>query len=104
MSYSTVVEIQQSRSLMDRCTAAVAEEITSGSTEGDSKFSNQWVSERSWDLASTPGWFDKWESAVAGGIADPGANAGVITDADILARVQQLLATYPVPTSPVPVA
>ena len=102
MSYSTIAVIQRSNSLMLRCTAAVASEITAGTITGDSRMSGQWVSERSWDLAATPSWADKWESAEAGGIADPGENEGVITDADILARIQQLLLVYPIPTSPVP--
>jgi hypothetical protein len=101
MSYSTVAEMQRSQSLLTRCTAAVAEEITAGNVDGDSRFSQQWVSERSWDLASTPGWADKWESAIASGITDPGESQSVITDADILSRVQQLLAIYPIPDTPV---
>ena len=99
MSYSTIATIQQSASLMSRVTAAAATETEPA--EGNNQFAPQWTGERSWDIAATPGWSDKWESALAGGITDPGASAAVITDADILARVQPLLALYPMPTSPV---
>ena len=54
MSYSTVAQIQRSASLMERATAAVATEVSSGNTEGDSSQAMAWVSRRSWDLASTP--------------------------------------------------
>jgi hypothetical protein len=84
---------------MTRCTAAVATETSP--EEGDNQFAPQWTGERSWDIAATPGWAEKWESAEAGGISDPGGNAGVITDGDILSRVQGLLATYPMPEAPV---
>jgi len=102
VSYSTVVDIQASRSLMDRCTASVATEVSAGSVEGDSALAASWVGRRSWDIASTPSWDDKWESAEASGITDPGASDSVITDADILSRIQQLLATYPLDDSLLP--
>lgn len=95
MSYSTINAINKSPSLMDRCVAAVASEVSAGNTPGDSRLAPGWVTQRSWDLASTPGWAAKWESAEAGGIADPGANEGVITDLDILSRIQSLLIAYP---------
>ena len=95
MSYSTQAEIQHSQSLTIRCTAAVASEVTSGGTEGDTAVVGTWVSRRSWDIATTPSWDAKWESALAGGITDPGESESVITDEDILSRVQQLLAKYP---------
>ena len=94
MSYSTISAIQHSPSLMDRATAGLAAEVSAG-LEGDASQSGAWVSRRSWDLAATPGWADAWESAEAGGISDPGANEGVITDGMILARLQQLLVDYP---------
>jgi hypothetical protein len=98
MSYSTIATIEQSATLLGRVTAAVATETDPA--EGNNRFGPQWTGDRSWDIAATPGWAEKWESAVAGGITDPGANPGVITDADILARVQPLLAIYPMPEAP----
>jgi hypothetical protein len=90
--------MQSSSSLMGRCSAAAASEVSAGSAEGDTRYLASWMSARSWDLAATPGWADAWESAEAGGITDPGDNEGVITDSMILSRTQQLLALYPLST------
>jgi hypothetical protein len=70
MSYSTIATIQRSTALAERVTAAAATETGPG--EGNTQFAPQWTSERSWDLAATPGWADAWASAVEGGITDPG--------------------------------
>jgi len=70
-------------SLANRLTAAAAEENKTSPYEA-------WVSTRRWDLAATPGWAAAWESAVAGGDPDPGANELVITDGMILAAVQPM--------------
>lgn len=95
MTYSTVADIYHSAALMERATAGVASEVSAGSVDGDASVSNAWVTRRAWDLASTPGWAAKWESAIAGGITDPGASGAVITDGDLLSRLQALLAVYP---------
>lgn len=50
-----------------------------------------WVSEHRWDIAATPGWAAKWESALAADPdSDPGANEACITDQDILSAVQPM--------------
>jgi hypothetical protein len=87
--------MQSSASLRDRSAAAVAAEVAAGNTEGDTQYAGQWAAQRAWDLAATPGWAEKWDSAEAAGITDPGASDAVITDADLLSRVQQLLVVYP---------
>lgn len=43
---------------------------------------------RVWSAA--PGWDDAWESALASGNQRPGADAAVITDAQILSQVQAM--------------
>jgi hypothetical protein len=42
-------------------------------------------------LAIQPGWREAWESALASGVENPGADPAVITDGQILAAVQSLL-------------
>lgn len=81
MSYASIAAITKSASLFDRLTACAA-------TEGAPKPYVDWVYERIWDLAATPGWASAWASAVANGDADPGANESVITDQMILSAVQ----------------
>jgi hypothetical protein len=53
-----------------------------------------WVDLNRYVWASSPSWGEKWDSALAGHPDDPdyepGADASVITDADILTTVQAL--------------
>jgi hypothetical protein len=83
MSYATIAAMTANGSLIQRLTAAAAEE------EKSVPYS-QWVMDHIWDLAATPGWAAAWESALAGGVADPGADESVITDGMILAAVQPM--------------
>jgi hypothetical protein len=95
-SYATVASMEQSTSLLRRCAAAVATELVAGPTPGDASEVEAYVAERSWDFAATPGWSDSWEFAVnSGNVGDPGLDPAVITDGNILARVQQVLTEYP---------
>lgn len=94
MTYNIITEMYHSQSLTQRCTASVASEVVAGAP-GDTAVANSWVTQRAWDIAATPGWADQWASAVAGGISDPGANEAVITDAEILSRIQQLMTEFP---------
>ena len=83
--------------LLSRCAAAVSKE----SNRPNDPWS--WAFEHSWELASTPGWDSAWESGRVlreEELVPPGQesayppigyDAGVITDEDILARIQQLL-------------
>lgn len=83
MSYATIALISSNGSLYNRLVAAAAE-------ENKTKPYETWVTENRWDLAATPGWAAAWESALAAGIPDPGADEGVITDGMILAAVQPM--------------
>jgi len=49
-----------------------------------------WSQAHRWQVAAQPGWADKWDSALAGGIERPGLDDSVITDGDILSAVQSL--------------
>lgn len=88
MSYSDIADITESTSLRRRLHAAAAQ-------EGKPKPVEVWVSTYIWEIASSPGWAAAWASAVAGDIEDPGADEGVITDAQILAAIQPLPADLP---------
>jgi hypothetical protein len=83
MTYATIAVIANDGALLNRITAAAAD-------EGKPKPYTQWASEHRWDLAVTPNWAEAWESAVAAGIENPGADEGVITDGMILAAVQPM--------------
>jgi hypothetical protein len=83
MTYNTVADMAEDEALNRRVTAAVAtEQIIDPAA---------WLYPRMWQVAAQPGWAAAWESAVAGGITDPGANEGVITDGMILSAVQDII-------------
>jgi hypothetical protein len=80
MSYNDVAAMAHDEALAWRITAAIAkEEILD--PEG-------WLYARHWRIVSAPGWDAAWASAVAGGVPNPGADEGVITDGMILSAVQ----------------
>ncbi|QGJ88896.1 hypothetical protein PBI_TEAMOCIL_42 [Microbacterium phage Teamocil] len=83
MTYATIATMANDGNLLQRLTAAAAEE------KKDKPYTD-WVNDRRWDLATTPGWAAAWESAVAAGIENIGGNGGVITDGMILAAVQPM--------------
>lgn len=83
MTYAMIAAITQSSSLMNRLTAAAAEEKVTEPYGG-------WVYDHIWDFAAMPGWAAAWASALAAGVTDPGANEGVITDGMILSAVQAI--------------
>jgi hypothetical protein len=84
MSYATIASITESSSLFKRIQACAAE-------QQKPKPYQEWVWDRLWDIAASPGWAAAWESAVAADIEDPGADEGVITDGMILAVVQPMV-------------
>lgn len=83
MSYSSIANMADDVALNRRLTAAAAQ-------EGKTKPYEDWVQQWRWDLASTPGWAEAWDSALAGGNQAPGDDPGVITDGMILAAVQPM--------------
>ncbi len=90
MSYNSVASMAEDLALNRRLTAAVA-------TEGilDPK---GWLYPRNWQVVAAPGWDVAWDSALASGVPNPGADEGVITDGMILSSVQAVIASEPAPT------
>jgi hypothetical protein len=91
MSYATQSLLAKDQDFIDRCSAAAAKEIPAASPTNPM----QYVYENVWKLAAAPGFDAKYESAQAGGIARPGWEASVISDQDILAAMQAMLAAVP---------
>lgn len=93
MTYNTIATMAEDDALNRRVTAAVAAERILDPAG--------WLYPRVWQVASQPGWASAWESAVASGVTDPGANEGVITDGMILSGVQAIiLSENPPPPDP----
>jgi hypothetical protein len=84
MAYSDIAALQSDLQFNNRCIACVATEPNPPDNPP------QWVIENSWALAGTPGFGDKYASALAGGVPEPGNDPAVITDGDILSAVQTL--------------
>jgi len=81
--YLTIAVIAESVAMHRRVTACAAQQGQSNP--------ETWTSEQRWGWAAAPGWGEAWDSAVASGIDDPGADPAVITDGQILAQVQAML-------------
>jgi hypothetical protein len=47
-----------------------------------------WATDHQWQIAAAPGFADKYSSALAGGVSNPGRDPAVISDAEILSAVQ----------------
>lgn len=86
MSYMSTAEMVQSNSLRQRLVVAAAKQ---GLPSPD-----LWVNARLWEIATSPGWDDAWESAKASATLDhnpdTGARPGAITDTmihDVIAAI-----------------
>lgn len=84
MSYSSVVEMAGSQSLLQRIVAAAAgEQIVDPLA---------WAQRNIWQLVSSPDWDDAWDyaqqTATLDHNPDTGARPGVISDQMILSAVQ----------------
>jgi hypothetical protein len=82
MSYATHAAIAGNYAILQRCTAAAAQE---GVTEPD-----RWINGKRWHLPTSE-WVAAWESAEAANPGDDhGADPAVVPDPMILSRVQFL--------------
>jgi hypothetical protein len=84
MSYGSMVEMANNESLRNRIIAAAAAE---GINNPD-----QWIYSVAWQIAASPGWDTKWDSAKSSYNVnqnpDAGARTDVISDSDILAAIR----------------
>jgi hypothetical protein len=89
-AYLTIAEIAADQHMIDRVTACAAQQALQGAPI---EFAPHWARERAFDWASSPSWGEKWDYARAvhpESDYQPGKDAAVITDGDILATVQSL--------------
>lgn len=82
MAYSDIALLNSDSDFRQRTTACA-------STEGETD-PVTWANEHSWQMAGTPGFGDKYASAIISGVVRPGNDPSVISDGDILAAVQAL--------------
>lgn len=90
-AYMAIARIAGDASMNDRVHACAAQQQELGVDIN----SDTWAWENRWRWASSPSWGEKWDYALASHPGDlayqPGADAAVITDEDILATVQSLI-------------
>ena len=82
-SYLSISAIAADHAMQTRVTACAAQQ--------DAPDPEQWAIGNRYGWASSPGWGAAWDSALAGGVPDPGTDPSVISDGMILAAVQQML-------------
>ena len=84
MAYWDAAQLSQDGDFNLRLAACAAQEID---IPADSS-ALRWAGEHQWEIAAAPGFADKYASAVAANVPNPGRDPAVISDADILAAVQ----------------
>jgi hypothetical protein len=97
-SYLAISNIAGNRYMTERVVAAATQQAHLGNAP---LITNPlaWTTDNRYLWASSPGWGEKWDSAVLSHaltpVYDPGSDTSVISDADILATVQMLGAEPP---------
>lgn len=88
MAYYDVALLSSDADFTARVAAAYTTETLDNA---DAENPSQWAVEHSWAMAAQPGFGDAYASALAGGIEHPGADASVISDAQILGALQPMV-------------
>lgn len=98
-AYLAISQIANDPPMNNRVMACAAQQQNLGASID----SSTWTWENRFLWAASPSWGEKWDYALASHAADqsyqPGADPAVITDADILSTVQELV---PSPSPPAP--
>lgn len=89
MSYNSQAQLSNDSDFLARTSAAAAVEVPKTHQP------QQWALDHIWWIAASPGFADAYESALAGDVDRPGMDPSVISDTQILAAVQALLAEPP---------
>jgi hypothetical protein len=96
-SYLSISQIAADNYMNERMRACAVQQNDLGSITVSDPLA--WVSENAYLWAASPGWGEKWDSALVsheGNSAyQPGSDSSVITDGDILSTVQALGAREP---------
>lgn len=84
MGYTEVGLLSRDMDFLLRVAACYATETRSANAE-------TWANMHMWEVASAPGFGDKYAYAIANNNDAPGKDTSVITDGDILAVVQPMI-------------
>lgn len=91
MSYGSQSMLAQDQDFINRCNACAAQELDPASKTNPLTY----VYQNIWTLAAAPGFADAYESALVGGVGRPGWENAVISDAQILSAMQELISNVP---------
>lgn len=94
-TYLAISQVANDEHLLERMRAAVTQQWHLGAIDLGIDGNNAsnviaWVTNNRYLWAASPGWGEAWAYALASNNESPGTDAGVITDAMILATVQAL--------------
>ena len=93
MSYSAQAQLSADGDFTNRVAACAAVEVDTPDQP------TAWARDNIWRIAASPGFADKYEYALNTDVENPGADPAVITDGDILAAVQAMIAPPEQPES-----
>ena len=91
MSYSSQAELSRDPDFLSRVAACAAVEVPKPNSPTD------WANQNIWWIAAAPGFADSYEYALNTDVERPGNDPAVVTDAQIGAAVQALLAEQATP-------
>jgi len=91
MSYTTQAQLSNDSELIIRVAACAATQ--------NIKQPETWAWDRKWELSAQPGWDESYAYAINTGVEHPGSQNTVISDAQILAGVQAIIAAEATPVS-----
>lgn len=89
MGYWEIAQMSGDADLGARVAACAAQELPTADSADTPQI---WVQRNMLRVASSPGWDEAWSSAAAAGNESPGRDPAVITDEQVLAAVQPLIA------------
>ena len=102
MAYTDIAELAGDIDFLARINAAYAVETLDDIANLNYVYPESWSQLHAWAIAAQPGYGAAYAYAKANGVADPGKNPAVITDAQITSGVQSVLNTTPSQEPPQP--
>lgn len=102
MTHYNVSQLAADPDFLSRVTASYSVESLSRIGDPNYLYPESWTAQYAWLMAAQPGFGEAYAYAILTEAEEPGRNPAVITDAQITAGVQSILAAMP-PPHPVPV-
>jgi hypothetical protein len=95
MAYTDIAELAADADFLARVNAAYAVETLDDIANPNYVWPESWSQLHAWAMAAQPGYGAAYSYAKANHVQNPGKDTSVITDAQVTAGVQSILATTP---------